>query len=506
MEEELKSFAAEDESLQKELKEINKAIQGVEASINQAEAEYNRHKSDAERELSLAENFCSKEIEAKDQQIAASTAELEQLEHDLSEFGRNNPQEVEIMHLREDVQRTKMENDMIRAEINQIQQSNTELRRNGESIMAASEDKLRKEQMANEAEDEKTAQDMRCLEKKLRSVDEHVRHLEQQRSQLEKQTIDREKEIDRMQSDIQSTKQHLREKETAMKEMCELIDKQEALEREMDEKYDEDVRQLERRTDDKIRDIKNQMMICAQKKQDNMAKIRGICQEIKDSKEKLRQAEINAQDTFKTLKCLTEEYETIKRQNERSEEFIAFYDAIRSYETKYVELKAALARAKDQRDFLEVKDRERKKDALLVQSPTAAPYARQRQMEKTINGSKPRRFEEKDWREAGCGSIKRQTGSRWERPKDSCRMIASSPSTSVATESNLDVSRRSAMKDPLADPFIQAYIKVNKARKIGIVRLDISQTAYSIATIGRANSSSLDNRRKTNAKTGGIKS
>ena len=70
-----------------------------------------------------------------------------------------------------------------------------------------------------------------------------------------------------MQSDIQVTKEQLREKEKTMKDMCELIDKQETLERDMEEKYEEDIRLLEKNTDDKVRDIKNQMLACAKKKQ-----------------------------------------------------------------------------------------------------------------------------------------------------------------------------------------------------------------------------------------------
>ncbi|GAV08449.1 hypothetical protein RvY_18134-2 [Ramazzottius varieornatus] len=55
-----------------------------------------------------------------------------------------------------------------------------------------------------------------------------------------------------------------------------------------------------------------------------------------------------AQGTFKELKGLSEEYEALKKQNSRQEELISFYEAIRTYEGKYVELKHALSRAKEQ--------------------------------------------------------------------------------------------------------------------------------------------------------------
>lgn len=167
----------------------------------------------------------------------------------------------------------------------------------------------------------------------------------------------------------------------------------------------------------------------------------------------LGSAEMAAQGTFKQLKGLSEEYEALKKQNSRQEEFISFYEAIRTYEARYVELKNALSRAKDQ--------------ARYQSSDADIPPVHYRPA-----GHKGRpngRGHGEKRAHSGTSSHDSLLG----RGRSSPRMAAAGGASAGQRDfeagcafpqgkSRADVSRRTV--DPLSDPLLQHCLDIHKAR------------------------------------------
>lgn len=96
-------------------------------------------------------------------QFAAASAELGRLEQELNDFSQCSPEQMDFERCREELDKLDKENERLKEEILQIQDSNSELRKSRLALLAEGEEEFWKEQQTAKEEETRMAHELELL-------------------------------------------------------------------------------------------------------------------------------------------------------------------------------------------------------------------------------------------------------------------------------------------------------------------------------------------------------
>ncbi|XP_055351106.1 golgin subfamily A member 6-like protein 24 [Paramacrobiotus metropolitanus] len=350
MEEQIKKLVDEGADAQWQLKKITADVEEAQRALCEAVSGRKERQKRLTWEAACAEAVFQEEVDKKKSEIAATENENRLLEKQLSQSDECNAVQQDIAAAKSELRKLRNENDIIAAEIEDIQVNNEKLRKASAEALREKEKLVQEKEAFKEQEERKMAKERKNQENKLQQQENAIAEIRKQQQNNRMRAQEMESDAKLLENEIEQIKKRCRESEQRLNEASAELQRSKQTEN-VEREFQRELCQLENKTNQDLRDIRNKVQTLNKQKTDTMEMIRRVCEEIAKMREMIQEAEKMCAPTFRRLRDLTTEYETLKGRNDRASNTIAFYDKIRASENQYVALKSVLSTANARRDF-----------------------------------------------------------------------------------------------------------------------------------------------------------